>query len=782
MPPTATTKTLSPAELAKLEHAFATDPASEAYRPLAEAYLGMGRFMEAMVVCKKGVKAHPTVADPRVLLARVYADQGKEKKALEELAGALTVAPNDKFALRLAGSLQVKTGEADVGKANLLKAFAIDPADAETQELLKQHKVEPPVAAAPPPPPPAPVVAAAAVNGAVNGAPAHAPQTGGAAARGAPRPSAARPAGQPQPRRPVSRDDDDEPISELSDVSSTRGRKSGGGSPKVFFALVLLAPVAIAAYFGYGKWHANQIAQVNASLRAAAADLRHDSYASYKSSIEKANNALDVNPTLAFKAHGILAYAYAVRWGEHGGNDEDRKGAEEHVAAGLKGKDEAALLYAGDALVYFYEGNAPKALETVKAHMESLGERNRSSLLYLTQGIIQMNMGDLDAARDSLDTAQQMSGDDSRVYVAQGTLARRRGLDSEALIKFDTAKRYEQGHADALLGTAAIVLDQPNPDNGYVNVAGNLKKLLEGTPPPSPRQLAMAHALRALLITRVAMDLPLYTDAAFQKTLEDGTGVGKDKDKAKAAALKEEEQAMSLDSKNPELFLIRGKRLLWEKNPDGAATEIRKAISINDSRPHYYIELARALLIKEGGDKDAEDALRKALAKVPNNPRLQTLLGQVLLKQKRPDEAIAQFEAATKNARTKDSRNRNPEAFFALGKLYRDEKKDLPKAMENFEYAAIQSVSDVPFASRAWDEHAQTAELKGDKQVARISYDRAVHVDEYNDDALCRFARLLIKGADVKDKDQIRDLAGKYLKAAPKGECVAELKPLAPQQ
>ena len=59
------TKTLSPAELAKLEHAFATDPGSEAYKPLAEAYLGMGRFMEAMVVCKKGVKAHPHVADPR---------------------------------------------------------------------------------------------------------------------------------------------------------------------------------------------------------------------------------------------------------------------------------------------------------------------------------------------------------------------------------------------------------------------------------------------------------------------------------------------------------------------------------------------------------------------------------------------------------------------------------------------------------------------------------------------------------------------------------------------
>src|SRR5215204_477858 len=134
MPPV--TKTLSPAELAKLEHAFATDPGSEAYKPLAEAYLGMGRFMEAMVVCKKGVKAHPNTAFPRVLLARVYAEQGKDKKALEEAQAALTVAPTDKAALRFAGNLQIKTGEREPGVQNILKAYEADPSDAETTSLM----------------------------------------------------------------------------------------------------------------------------------------------------------------------------------------------------------------------------------------------------------------------------------------------------------------------------------------------------------------------------------------------------------------------------------------------------------------------------------------------------------------------------------------------------------------------------------------------------------------------------------------------------------------------
>ena len=160
MPPV--TKTLSPAELAKLEHAFATDPGSGAYKPLAEAYLGMGRFMEAMVVCKKGVKAHPALPDARVLLARVYAEQGKDKKAIEELTGALQVSPTDKIALRMMGALQIKGGDTAVGKENLLRAFGADGADAETIELMEKHGVAVPKPAAPEPPPqpvaPPPVV------------------------------------------------------------------------------------------------------------------------------------------------------------------------------------------------------------------------------------------------------------------------------------------------------------------------------------------------------------------------------------------------------------------------------------------------------------------------------------------------------------------------------------------------------------------------------------------------------------------------------------------------
>src|SRR5512138_1033570 len=119
----------TPAELSALEHAFAADPGSDAYRPLTEAYLAMGRFMEAMVVCKKGVKAHPDDPSARVLLARVFADQGKDKKALEELQAILAAYPTFAAALRMAGELHYRLGEKEQGEAALRRAADAAPDD-----------------------------------------------------------------------------------------------------------------------------------------------------------------------------------------------------------------------------------------------------------------------------------------------------------------------------------------------------------------------------------------------------------------------------------------------------------------------------------------------------------------------------------------------------------------------------------------------------------------------------------------------------------------------------
>src|SRR5512138_1138238 len=152
----AQTKPLTPSELSALEHAFAADPASDAYRPLTEAYLAMARFMEAMVVCKKGVKAHPDDPAAKVLLARVYAEQGKDRKALEELQAVVAAYPTFASANRLAGVLHFRLGERELGEAALRRAAEASPNDPETRELVAKHGVSVLPKAPPAAPPAAP--------------------------------------------------------------------------------------------------------------------------------------------------------------------------------------------------------------------------------------------------------------------------------------------------------------------------------------------------------------------------------------------------------------------------------------------------------------------------------------------------------------------------------------------------------------------------------------------------------------------------------------------------
>jgi tetratricopeptide (TPR) repeat protein len=783
MPPP--TKTLSPAELAKLEHAFATDPASEAYKPLAEAYLGMGRFMEAMVVCKKGVKAHPQLPDARVLLARVYADQGKDKKALEELTAALQVAPTDKAVLRMMGTLQLRGGEVDAGKASLLKAFEADPSDAETLEAMAKAGV-----AAPKPPEPEPPPAPAPRPSSGSAArPASSASSAQLAEVGAGEPAAPRasqpsrpPPPRPSARRPAAEDDGaEESVSELSEVGDTgagrRGRSGGGASKAVFFLLLVSVPLAAAGYYGLGQWRARQVKEANGKLREATEKIKADTYAGYRQGIELADQALvvDASSDTNRLARGLLAYAYTVRWGEHQPDESNREAAEKNLREGIDAKESSVYLRAADALFAFYSGKNDEALQSIQKWIDQAeAEKKQVGLFYLTRGIIQMNSGDLEAAKESLDKAQSITPDDPRVFVALGNLHRRRGSDISALNAFNNALKFTRNsHPDALLGTAKLILDQEDPANGYLTAAKYLKTLLETEPPPSPRQLAQAHFVRAILVSRLSADLKLYTDKEFVKKLEEGSGVSPDEAKARAEVQKEENEGLALDRNNPELLMLRGRRLAYESKLEDAAAELRKAIELNSSASHFHVELAKVLMRKEGGEPAAEEALKKALSLVPNSPKLLALLGTAQYRQKKYDEAKATLDKAASDAKT-----RNPEARFLLAKILRDEKKDYPRAAELFDKAAQEYFQDPTQSAVAYDELGQTHELKGDKDKARTSYEKALTADKDYPAAYCHYARFLVKLGEPKEREKARALAGEFLRLAPRDACAEEMKGL----
>jgi cellulose synthase operon protein C len=747
-------KTLSPQELAKLEHAFASDPSSDAYRPLAEAYLGMGRFMEAMVVCKKGVKAHPNRPDARVLLARVYADQGKDKKAIEELQAALAVAPEDRTILRQLGALQMKTADVAAGRPNLLKAWEIAPTDAETLALMAQWKIDaprpaPPPEPAPPPPPSTtrtPVATARTTTADV--------PTSRTPAAGAPAATMSRTSLR---------------AAEEEEERLRKHAKASSGAARAFMLALAVAVVGVGAFYGWGQWNARRANIFSRALKEASEQLKHDSFASYKLACTAAEQALEVEPK-SVAAHSYLAYAYAIRWGEHGDGDDARRFAEEHLQAAKAGGEVDSHMYAADALLQEYSGKGTRALGELTREVKSFDEEGHaSSLLYLTLGLVQMDAGDLERARESLEKAQALAPADPRIYSALGALHRRRGDSREAEKNFGFALRYEKDHPASLLGLSLLLIEQDNSAR-FPAAAVNLKKLLEGEPPPSPRQLALAHMARALLIARVqAAMATLKPDE--QRSLAERTNVPFDKVEAASLAAKEEDEAFTLDRNNPELLLLKGKRLVAEGQLDAGIQQMREAVKVDPTRAQFYVDLARALMLKPEGAREAQDALTTAIRTLPDSPRLMVLLGQAYRRQGHLDEAIAQFHKALV-----DPKARNPDARLQLGIALR-EKGNAKEAEKELVRASQEYLGQARRIAETFTELGRTYEALDDKVRADEAYQKALNSDADYPDAYFFYAHLL--GQDRKAKDKARASALAYLRLDPRGEHAAEAQRIA---
>ncbi|MFZ9888110.1 MAG: tetratricopeptide repeat protein [Myxococcota bacterium] len=147
-------------DVAALEMAFAKDPTSDAFLALSSAYLDQGRFMEAMVVCKKGIKSRPDNVDGRLLLARVYAGQGKVPKAIEEVNALLEISPSCAAGHLLLGQLHERSGRFEEAVTAFKTVLEHDPKNQDAVLALKAKGIE---VAPPPPPAPATPPAPAAI-------------------------------------------------------------------------------------------------------------------------------------------------------------------------------------------------------------------------------------------------------------------------------------------------------------------------------------------------------------------------------------------------------------------------------------------------------------------------------------------------------------------------------------------------------------------------------------------------------------------------------------------
>lgn len=84
------------------------NPDSLVFAPLADAYRRKGAFQKAVQICKSGLKRHKNYAPGYVVLARIYFDLKKYKKAMEYFEKALDLQPGHLMCLRYLSELYIK--------------------------------------------------------------------------------------------------------------------------------------------------------------------------------------------------------------------------------------------------------------------------------------------------------------------------------------------------------------------------------------------------------------------------------------------------------------------------------------------------------------------------------------------------------------------------------------------------------------------------------------------------------------------------------------------------
>jgi tetratricopeptide (TPR) repeat protein len=729
---------LSAAELAALEHAFAADPISEAYRPLTEAYLASARFMEAMVVCKKGVKAHPDDPSARVLLARVYADQGKDRKALEELQPVLSSYANYAAGHLMAGLVQLRLGQRAEGEAALRRAAEAAPSDPEVQAALEKHGV----VVAPPAPPPEPP-RAAPVRGDIPVLTRGAPP---ARAAGGP-PPAARPAEAPVPTPPPRRAAGEAYAAALAEKYATTTFEIGPGKPRrkrrvraailgtVGLAVVLA--VSLGGWTWFSKAKKEQAEAIDKLLKETQELISRDAAGGYKVAAEKAKEILRLDPD-SLAGHAFLAYVDALRFAEHAEGEAVKAEAMRQVDAARKLGPHSHLI-AAEAYLRAASGDAPAALAELKTVLED--PARQTALLSGTLGVLLTGAGDLDGAKEWLARAQKLNSNDVRIAQQLAEQFRRRGegYEQQAEAVYQLALRLQKDHVPSLLGRALLLLDR----GLYEQAAQSVRQALAGGD-ASTRQQALGSAIRASI-------------AYAQGKKEDGAA--------------EEKKALELDPQSPDLPWLIGRRQLRDGDAAAAVVSIQRAVNGDGKRVAFYADLTQALLATEGGAAKAVDLLQKATTRAGDHPRLALLLGDAYRAQGDADRARGQYERAVDIA--KKGGGLFPDARVALARLLRDQ-KNVPQALAALDQAITEYGQGSPGgAASAFVEMAETERSRGarpealfplyvkalEKDPARcealwgagkLGYDAAKGLDESSQPRLERYVQLCPRGAQVE--------------------------------
>ncbi len=123
------------AEIDRLATAFAKDPRSKAFMPLAESYIKADMWQEAAGVLEDGLQVYPGFVTAMAALGRVYEQLGQPGKAKAILEEVVLQSPENLRAHRILARIFSSEGQTEPALQSCAAILAVNPCDEEALSI-----------------------------------------------------------------------------------------------------------------------------------------------------------------------------------------------------------------------------------------------------------------------------------------------------------------------------------------------------------------------------------------------------------------------------------------------------------------------------------------------------------------------------------------------------------------------------------------------------------------------------------------------------------------------
>lgn len=738
--------------LTELELRFAESPQSDAFIALCEAYLARDRTMEAMVVCKKGLKMQPDRLEGQLLLVRILAAQKKWTRARAEVDRVVATHETRAEPYFARARLRLEMGEVEPAVADLRATLDRNPHHEGAQALLAEH-----TSAAPAAPPSVPgsggtAIAQPGASAATPARPAAGPgQTpvaglGSAGAPNAPLSAAPRAAplggaqptgvhahgpamtsaGSAAPRRRLEGEDELEALANR--VADERPR---GGRPWLTAVLAIILLVGGGAFIGWRVLEKERIEAIDANLQAANRALNDDKYRSYQKAAVALTEIIDDYDRDHAGALARIAHTHVILWGEHGELDLLSALRASLAAAEAQAPEEGHTV-AARGLFDLYSASdrasgARAAREALEPHVAQRRQRSAPpDAGFVALGIAMIADGDYEAAFRLLDETRAFLTSSVRAKVWAARAARRAGNFSEARTAFEEALRLETAHPGALIGLVQVHLERGRLATAAKDLVRFDELRTRAPKDISQKDMALAWYVRSQL-ARSAGQI----------------------DEARAAY----QTAVQMDPGNPDFPFGLGRWLLEAERPDEALEYLQKAAAMEPERYGILVELAEAEMVSQDFD-DARKHIEQALAANPGFVPAKLARARLMRRTKQ-----AETEAFL-IALLEEHPSARIDVMLEQGRLHRDRGR-LDQAQEVLE-DAIQQMGSAPKPTRAdvFLAYGRVMEEAGQPGTAENAFEKAGELGE-----LEAWYRLAALGRRFNDAKMMKKGCERYLRA-----------------